>query len=80
MLTELTADFKTAATCYPGGATTAMQLWGLSLGEILKNVIDKGLELGREHRADIEQAAKIAVDALVALDLPYIPRVDRGSH
>jgi hypothetical protein len=79
MLTELTAEFKTAATCYPGDATTAMQLWGLSLGEIIKKVIAKALYLGRAHRDDIAQAAKIAVDALVALDLPYIPDGIEGT-
>ena len=68
----LADEFKTAATNFPTHSTQAMVIWGYSVSEILKLVVDKALDLGREHRADIEQAAKIAVDSLVALDLPYI--------
>lgn len=49
------------------------EFWGISIGEIIKVLIDKALELGREYRAEIEQAGKSAVDAAVALDLPFIP-------
>lgn len=84
MLTELTAEMKTVAGLYRRSATTAapmtaMIIWGYSLQEILRLVMAKALDLGREYRSDIEQAAKIAVDALVALDLPYIPDSVEGT-
>ncbi|MHB8953553.1 MAG: hypothetical protein ACYC4U_11335 [Pirellulaceae bacterium] len=78
MLTELTLEMKTAATCFPSGAITALEIWGVSLGEILKKVIAKAQQLGREHRHEIDQAAKSAIDALVAMDLPYIPPTVEG--
>jgi hypothetical protein len=65
---------KSAASSavFPVGAMP-LQIWGVSLSEILKLVMEKALELGREYRQEIEQAAKSAVDALVAFDLPGIP-------
>ena len=51
----------------------AMDIWGYSIPTILKMVIDKARELGREYRPQIEDASKAAVDDLVALDLPWIP-------
>jgi hypothetical protein len=74
MLAALTLEMKSAleSTVYPVAAT-ADQVWGYSLSEILKLVIEKAKVLGRAYRDEIEQAAKAAVDKLVALDLPYIP-------
>jgi hypothetical protein len=82
MLTELTVEFCEAAGLAPrpiGKPMTAMIIWGYSLQEILRLVMAKALDIGREYRKDIEQAAKIAVDALVALDLPYIPDTVEGT-
>lgn len=53
----------------------ALEFWGVSIGEIGHVLIDKALELGREYRGEIEQGAKGAVDAAVALDLPFVPAV-----
>ena len=75
----LADEFKTAATNFPTHSTQAMVIWGYSVSEILKLVMSKALDLGREHRSDIEQAAKIAIDHLVALDLPYIPDSVEGT-
>lgn len=74
MLTELTIEMKSAAAAapFPTGATAGI-VWGYSLKEILQVVLAKAVELGREYRHEIEQAAKSAVDALVACDLPGIP-------
>jgi hypothetical protein len=82
MLTELTAEMKEVAGLAPrpaGKPMTAMVIWGYSVSEILRLVMAKALDLGREYRSDIEQAAKISVDALVALDLPYIPDTVEGT-
>jgi hypothetical protein len=76
MLTTLMAEFSYAAGTAPrpvDAPLTSLVIWGYSLQEILKLVMSKALDLGREYRSDIEQAAKSAVDRLVALDLPYIP-------
>lgn len=74
MLNELTAEFKSAAVAgYAPAGAGALQIWGASLKEILERVLEKALELGIEYRDDIEQAAKRAVDSLIAMDLPGIP-------
>jgi hypothetical protein len=76
MLSELTIDMKAAAAAAPFPASpTAAVVWGFSIREILAKVGEKALELGREYRPQIEQAARDAVDALVTLDLPGIPAV-----
>lgn len=74
MLTELTLKMKDAAGAaeLPANPTAAI-VWGYSIGEIIKVLIDAALELGREYRDDLEQAACSAVDAVVAFDLPLIP-------
>lgn len=54
-------------------ALTAVAIWGTSISGIIKLVIDKALELGKEYRPQIESSAKLAVDAVVAWDLPWIP-------
>lgn len=76
MLDALTIDMKAAACsgAFPA-APTAVQVWGVSIKEILAKVGQKALELGREYRDEIEQAAKAAIDAVVAWDLPGIPPV-----
>lgn len=51
----------------------SFDFWGISIGEILTVLKEKALEAGREHRAELEQAAKSAVDDVVALDIPFIP-------
>ncbi len=76
MLAELTQEFRSAAGvavvgCPAGAAPLAV--WGLSIKEILAKVLEKAIELGRELRPEIEQAAKLAVDALVARDIPGVP-------
>ena len=55
------------------GEVSVAGFWGLSVTEIIKVVLDKALDLGREYRGEIENAAKAAVDAVVELDLPFIP-------
>jgi hypothetical protein len=77
----LTDEFKTAAVRYPAteGKCMAMIIWGYSVSEILKLVVDKALELGREYRSEIEAAAKGAVDSLVAMDLPLVPDNIEGT-
>lgn len=74
MFIELEAEFKAAATSavFPVGST-AIQVWGISIKEILQRVCQKAIDLGREYRSEIETAARSAVDALVAFDLPGIP-------
>lgn len=52
---------------------TAVMIWATSISGIIKLVIDKALELGKEYRSQIESSAKLAVDAVVAWDLPWIP-------
>ena len=73
-MSTLTAEMKAAvsAVVFPVGATATI-VWGFSLREIVQQVMTKALELGHEHRAEIEQAARSAIDALVAFDLPGIP-------
>jgi hypothetical protein len=74
MLAELTLKMKDAAGAAKVPANpTAAGVWGFSLSEILQVLLREALELGRECRDDIEQAAKSAVDAVVAFDLPLIP-------
>jgi hypothetical protein len=76
MLSELTIDMKAAAASAPFPASpTASVVWCYSLKEILAKVLEKAVELGRDYRPQIEQAARDAVDALVTLDLPGIPPV-----
>jgi hypothetical protein len=80
---DLEIAMKEAAAYHPRGALlkgevsfapqTAVEIWGLSITGIIKLVLDKALELGKEYRAQIEAAARIAVDAVVAFDLPWIP-------
>jgi len=76
-------EFKEAAGRMPLTADArpvqAIQIWGYSLGNILQLVIDKARELGIEYREEIEAAARGAVDALAALDLPYIPDYIEGT-
>lgn len=50
-------------------------VFGFSLSELLKAVADKAIELGREYRGEIVTAARQAIDALVAMDIPGIPAV-----
>jgi hypothetical protein len=76
MLAELTQEFRSAAGVAvvgcPVGAVPAL-VWGVSIKEVLQKVLEKAIELGREYRPDIEAAAKSAVDAIVAMDLPGVP-------
>ena len=75
MYAELVGQMKTAASSRVEhfGLVTTEVFWGFSVAEILKVVLDKAVELGREYRGEIENAAKAAIDAVVELDLPYIP-------
>lgn len=75
MYAQLVGEFKTGVIERTGrvGAMTTGVYWGISITEIIKVVMRKALELGQEHRTDIENAARAAVDAVVELDLPYIP-------
>lgn len=41
--------------------------------DILEYLKDLVLEVGCEHREEIERAAKEALDELVAYDLPWVP-------
>jgi hypothetical protein len=52
-----------------------LEFWGISISEIIKVALEKALELGREYRDEIEQGSKSAIDAVVALDLPFVPAV-----
>lgn len=76
MLAAITHQMKVAAVApaWPANAT-GIQVWGLSVREILQVVMDRAIELGREYRPQIEEAAHQAIDALVAYDLPGIPAV-----
>jgi hypothetical protein len=56
----------------------AMAVWGFGFSEILDFVIREAISQGKEHRADIEKAGQGAVDALVALDIPYVPEAIEG--
>ena len=76
MLAELTQEFRSAAGVAVVGApvgTAPVLIWGVSIKEVLQKVLEKALELGRQYRPDIEAAAKSAVDAIVAMDLPGVP-------
>jgi hypothetical protein len=81
MFDELKAVFEAAAVRYPAtdGKCMAMVIWGYSVAEILKLVVDKALGLGREYRPEIEAAAKSAVDSVVAMNLPLIPDDIEGT-
>ncbi len=73
---ELQQTFEAAAAAGVGkcaGVCTGRVLFGFSLGELLKSIADKAIELGREYRTDIELAARSVVDKLVAKDIPGIP-------
>jgi len=76
MLAELQVRMRDAAklgaTKAPTEATGAV-IFGASLNEILMAVLEKARELGREYREPIESAAKNAIDALVAKDIPGLP-------
>lgn len=76
MLAELQVRFRDAAqlgaTKAPATATGAA-IFGASLSEILLAVLEKARELGREYRPQIEEAAKNAIDALIAKDIPGLP-------
>lgn len=52
---------------------TASIVWGFSLKEILGVLMREALELGNEYRVEIRQAARGAVDTVVAFDMPIIP-------
>jgi hypothetical protein len=72
----LNAEFKTAAgfgLSSSAGTMAPIKIWGRSVSEILQLVCEKALELGRECRPEIEEAARKAVDLVVALDLPFVP-------
>lgn len=78
MLAELTQEFRSAAGVAvvgcPAGAAAGL-VWGVSIKEVLQKVLEKAIELGRDYRDDIESAAKSAVDAIVAMDLPGVPEL-----
>ena len=61
-----------------GGNPTAMEIWGVNIPAILQMLIEKAKELGTEYRPQLTAAARSAVDALVALDLPWIPENVEG--
>ena len=62
-----------------GGNPTAMEIWGVNIPAILQMLIEKAKELGTEYRPQLTAAARSAVDALVALDLPWIPESVEGT-
>jgi len=71
---DLAAEMKAAAAsaiCTTDGTT--VHSWRAGLRSILDRAMEAALELGREYREQIEQAAKDSVDALIALDIPGIP-------
>ena len=74
MVTEFKAEMCAAvgAAPFPTGPTAGI-VWGFSIREILKKLLDKAIELGRTHREEIEQAARQAVDAVVEFDIPGLP-------
>lgn len=78
MLSDLELEFKNAAGVAvvgaPAGAAAGL-VWGVSIKEVLQKVLEKAIELGRDYRDDIEAAAKSAVDAIVAMDLPGVPEM-----
>jgi hypothetical protein len=65
-------NIAVAIKAYPVGATK-MQVWTISLNEILRKVLEQALDLGREYRDQIEAAARGGIDLLAAMDLPFIP-------
>jgi hypothetical protein len=82
MLAELIVDFKKVTAAPPeeaGVCMSAMSIWGFSVAEVLKLVAVKAIELGRKYREDIEQAAKVAVDRVVEMDIPYLPEEVEGT-
>lgn len=80
MMSELYVGMKAAASAAQFPAEpTAVAVWGISLSEILKVVMAKAVELGREYRPEIQTAGRSAVDALVELDIPGIPSVIEGA-
>ncbi len=76
MLAELQVRMRDAAQIgakkAPAAATGAV-IFGASLNAILVAVLEKARELGREYREPIETAAKGAIDALIAKDIPGLP-------
>jgi hypothetical protein len=71
-MSSLQADFDTAlASNVIGSAPLVIYQW--SIKAIIDVVMAKALELGREYRDEIEDAAKAAVDRVVAMDLPGVP-------
>lgn len=78
MLAELNVRMRDAAAIGAAKAPAeaqGFQVWGASVSEIIAAVLEKARELGVQYRDEIEQAAKNAVDALVALDIPGVPAV-----
>lgn len=71
---DLVGEMKAAAVaavCTTDGTT--IHSWRAGLRAILNRAMKAAVELGKEYREQIEQAAKDSVDALVALDIPGIP-------
>ena len=79
MLAELKAEMCGAVTDTVSVDDSVVQVWGYSLSEIVKVVMDKAIELGREYRPQIEEAAREAVDALVSMDIPGVPAICEGA-
>ena len=74
MFAEFQSELCAAAAAAPFPASpTAGIVWGFSIREILKKLLDKAIELGRTHRDEIEQAARGAVKAVVEFDIPGLP-------
>lgn len=73
-MNDLRSEMRAAAVagvCSADGST--VRTWRAGLQAILQRVMEAAVELGREYREQIEQAAKDSVDALVKLDIPGIP-------
>jgi hypothetical protein len=80
MLAELKSEMVLAASAPIFAADdTPLVVWGLSLREIIDVVMNKAIELGREYRPQIEEAAREAIDALVQMDIPGIPAIIEGA-
>lgn len=74
MLSDLTLKMKTAAgSAHLPTSPTASVVWGITLAEVLKVLVDQAVVLGRAYRDELDQAAKSAVDAVIAFDLPLLP-------
>ena len=72
---ELTQEFLTAI----GDADfSGDNVLGFSFEALLRAVMRKALEIGREFRDVIEAAAKEVVDRLVAIDIPGLPEQFEG--